>query len=63
MVRSRISLAYTLYADCSASWSVGAHGFGYRCFGFVGIFFDEIDDLGEGGDHPLDEVGRSRSIL
>src|SRR6266511_3328834 len=34
---------------------VGAHGFGYRRFGFVGIFLDEVDDLGQSRNCPLDD--------
>jgi hypothetical protein len=34
---------------------VGAHGFSDGCFGLVGIFLDEVDDLGQGGDHALDD--------
>src|SRR6266511_2184277 len=35
---------------------VGAHRFGYRCFGFVGIFLDEINDFGKSCDRSLDDL-------
>src|SRR4029434_8452739 len=35
----------------------GAHGFADRRFGRVGIFLDEVDDLGQGCDHALDDIG------